>query len=89
MLESAWRNHVEPGWGAVPVNKVSATAVRNWSAQMTGAGCSATTVLRALGVLAGILDDAIADGRMRKTPHAVRTRRGGRSRPSRSASMSS
>jgi integrase len=35
---------------------------------MTGAGCSATTVLRALGVLARILDDAIADGRIIKNP---------------------
>jgi integrase len=35
---------------------------------MTGAGRSATTVLRALGVLAGILDDAIADGRISKNP---------------------
>jgi len=62
MLESAWRVHVEPVWGAVPVNKVTATGVKNWSAAMTGAGCSATTVLRALGVLAGILDDAIDTG---------------------------
>jgi len=68
MLDSAWRVHVEPVWGAVPVNKVSATGVRNWSASMTGAGRSATTVLRALGVLAGILDDAIADGRIAKNP---------------------
>ena len=35
---------------------------------MTGAGRSASTVLRALGVLAGILDDAIADGRIIKNP---------------------
>lgn len=33
---------------------------------MTGAGRSATTVLRALGVLAGILDDAVAEGRISK-----------------------
>jgi integrase len=35
---------------------------------MTGAGCSATTVLRCLGVLAGLLDDAIADGCISKNP---------------------
>ncbi|WP_240744003.1 tyrosine-type recombinase/integrase [Mycobacterium paragordonae] len=68
MLESAWRVHVQPVWGGVPVNKVSATAVKNWTAAMTGAGCSATTVLRALGVLAGVLDDAITDGRISKNP---------------------
>lgn len=68
MLESAWRVHVKPVWGRVPVNKVSATGVKNWSAGMTGDGRSATTVLRALGVLAGILDDAIEDGRISKNP---------------------
>lgn len=68
MLESAWRVHVSPVWTGVPVNKVTSTGVRNWSAKMTGDGCSATTVLRALGVLAGILDDAIADNRITKNP---------------------
>ncbi len=68
MLESAWRVHVSPKWSGVPVNRVTATGVRNWSAAMTGKGCSATTVLRALGVLAGILDDAIADNRITKNP---------------------
>lgn len=66
MLESAWRVHVSPAWAGVPVSKVSTTGVKNWSAAMTGKGCSATTVLRALGVLAGILDDAVADGRVAK-----------------------
>ncbi|WP_235738159.1 tyrosine-type recombinase/integrase [Mycolicibacterium austroafricanum] len=58
--------HVEPVWGSVPVSKVTTTGVKNWSATMTGNGCSATTVLRALGVLAGILDDAVEDGRVVK-----------------------
>ena len=68
MLQSAWRIHVAPTWAAVPVSKVSLTGVRNWSAKMTGDRCSSTTVLRALGVLAGILDDAIADGRITTNP---------------------
>lgn len=68
MLDSAWKVHVSPAWSGVPVSRVTATGVKNWSAAMTGAGCSATTVLRALGVLAGILDDAMEDGRIAKNP---------------------
>lgn len=66
MLESAWRVHVAPAWAGVAVSRVTATGVKNWSATMTGNGCSPTTVLRALGVLAGILDDAVEDGRVVK-----------------------
>ena len=66
MLESAWRIHVEPVWGNVSVSKVKPTDVKNWSAAMTGAGKSATTVLRSLGVLAGIMDDAIEDERIKR-----------------------
>lgn len=68
MLDSAWRIHVSPKWSNVAVNKVSATGVKNWLAAMTGDGCSPTTVLRALGVLAGILDDAKEDGCITKNP---------------------
>jgi integrase len=68
MLDSAWRVHVEPEWGNVSVSRVKPTGVKNWSARMTGDGCSATTVLRALGVLAGILDDAIEDGGIVRNP---------------------
>lgn len=68
MLDSAWRVHVSPAWAKVPVNKVTTTGVKNWSASMTAAGCSATTVLRSLGVLAGVLDDAMHDGRIAKNP---------------------
>ena len=68
MLESSWRVHVSPVWSGVAVNRVTVTGVRNWSAKMTGDGRSATTVLRALGVLAGILDDAVADGRIIRNP---------------------
>ncbi|CPR37330.1 site-specific integrase [Mycobacteroides abscessus subsp. abscessus] len=68
MLDSAWRVHVEPEWGNVSVSRVKPTGVKNWSARMTGEGRSATTVLRALGVLAGILDDAIEDGGIVRNP---------------------
>jgi integrase len=55
MIESAWRVHVSPKWGYRQVSKVSVVDVEAWIAQMVRDGCGATTVLRAHGVLSGVL----------------------------------
>jgi len=77
-LDLAWRVYVLPKWGRVPVADVKASDVEAWITQL-GAGkapaerlggrrngrpLSASSVLRAVGVLAGILDDAKRDGRI-------------------------
>jgi integrase len=66
-VESAWRVHVEPRWGWVAVADIRKTAVQQWVADL-GAERGATTVIRAFGVLAGILDDAVEDRRMLTNP---------------------
>lgn len=81
-LETAWRVYVEPRWGDVAVGRIKQTAVEAWITEIgdgtavtarvrrdhEGKPRSATTVLRALGVLAGILDDAVKDSRITKNP---------------------
>jgi len=62
-LEIAWRLQVEPRWGMIPVGDVRHSDVQKWVTSLT-AGRSATTVLRAFGVLAGILDVAVKDRRV-------------------------
>ncbi|MFP3466947.1 tyrosine-type recombinase/integrase [Leifsonia sp. SIMBA_070] len=62
-LEIAWRLQVEPRWGKVPVGDVRHSDVQTWVTSLS-AGKSATTVLRAFGVLAGILDVAVKDRRV-------------------------
>lgn len=62
-LEIAWRLHVEPRWGKISVGDVRHSDVQTWVTSLT-AGRSATTVLRAFGVLAGILDVAVKDRRV-------------------------
>src|SRR5215212_3457748 len=57
-LESAWRIHVEPEWGKTRLADVDLNGVEQWIATM-GKGSGATVVIRAYGVLAGILDDAV------------------------------
>lgn len=62
-LEIAWRLQVRPRWGNVAVGDIRHSDVQTWITSMT-AGRSATTVLRAYGVLAGILDVAVRDRRV-------------------------
>ncbi|OBK02736.1 integrase [Mycolicibacterium fortuitum] len=59
MIESAWRVHVQPKWGRWRIAQIDAVEVESWIAQMGQAGRGATTVLRAHGVLSGILQDAV------------------------------
>ncbi len=67
-LESAWRVHVEPVWGHVSVAGVDAGAVEAWIAAMGAHGAGATVVLRAYGVLSGILAAAVKSRRLAINP---------------------
>ena len=67
-LESAWRTHVRPLWGQTKIVEIEPAGVERWIADMTRRGCSPTTVIRAYGVLAGILDDAVKTRRLAKNP---------------------
>ncbi len=63
-VETAWRVHVEPEWGSRPVGSIRNSEVAAWVSGLTAAGKGATTVLRAYGVLAAILDVAVRDRRV-------------------------
>lgn len=76
-LESAWRLHVEPIWGSKTVAEIRKTAVQQWISELTTGDAaavparkpkSATVVIRAFGVLAGILDDAVDERRILSNP---------------------
>jgi len=61
--ESAWRVHVEPKWGARSIGGIRHSEVQAWVTALS-AEYSATTVKRAHGVLAAILDVAVLDRRL-------------------------
>jgi integrase len=67
-LETAWRVHVKPRWGKVSVADVDALGVEAWIAAMSARGAGATTVLRAHGVLSGILAGAVKGKRLAANP---------------------
>lgn len=66
-LESSWRTHVEPEWGNREVRSITQPEVQEWIADLSDQR-SATVVIRAHGVLAGILDNAVAEKRLGKNP---------------------
>lgn len=66
-VESAWRVHVEPRWGPVPVSDVRFSAVEAWVAELAREK-SPTTVKRAHGVLSSILAAAVRDRRILASP---------------------
>ncbi|MEO6827716.1 MAG: tyrosine-type recombinase/integrase [Microbacteriaceae bacterium] len=100
-VDTSWRVYVEPRWSVSAVGSIRPSAVEQWIRELGEGSAvstqrvrwtadesrprSATVVLRALGVLAGILDVALKDGRVAKnvargadgTPrkHSSKTRR--------------
>ncbi|MCH9732732.1 MAG: site-specific integrase [Actinomycetia bacterium] len=64
-LESVWRVHVEPAWGARRIGDIRPSQVQTWVAELK---LSASSVGHAHTVLAGILDDAVADRRLVANP---------------------
>ncbi|CAN5568126.1 site-specific integrase [soil metagenome] len=66
-VDSAWRNHVEPVWGRRRISEVVHSDVQSWVSRLSRSR-SPTTVLRAYGVLAGILDVAVRDRRISANP---------------------
>lgn len=81
-LRTAWRVYVAPRWATTPIGSILPSAVEKWVRElgqgvaqtarvrtvMNGKPRSASVVIRAVGVLAGILDVGVRDGRIRSNP---------------------
>src|SRR5699024_6485513 len=74
-LKSAWRNHVEPAWGDWPIGSIRHTEVQAWTTDLHRGDetqeippKSATVVIRAYGILSGILADAVKDNILARNP---------------------
>ena len=70
-VETAWRVHVLPAWGRRRLGEIRHSDVQSWVTSFAagdGKPRSATVVLRAYGVLAGILDVAVLDRRISSNP---------------------
>ena len=62
-LKGSWETHVQPRWGARKVGSLKHSEVQDWVSELAR-NKAATTVLRAHGVLAAVLDVAVKDRRV-------------------------
>jgi integrase len=66
-LEIAWRRQVAPRWANIRISDVRFSKVQAWVTELS-AERSASTVIRAYGVLAALLDVAVRDRRILSNP---------------------
>lgn len=62
--EVAWRRHIEPRFGKVPVASITPADVATWVGRMITDGASPTTAARYLGAFRRLLAFAVNDGRV-------------------------
>ena len=67
VVEVAWRVHVEPKWGRRILSDIRHSEVQGWVSELSKEK-SATVVIRAYGVLAGLIDIAVRDRRLPSNP---------------------
>lgn len=66
--DSHWRNHVQPRWGSEPLTSIRRSHVQRWIVDMEKAGVGADTVHAVFNLLAGMLTDAVLEGRLGASP---------------------
>lgn len=66
-LSSSWLTHVQPRWGAVPVGRVLPVDVQEWVDDLARRR-SPSIVHRTVGVLRGLMDDAVRYRMIARTP---------------------
>lgn len=79
--ESAWRLHIEPRFGNVPVGSLTSADIGRWTGDLAASGAAKSSVSRYLNTLRSLLNFAVADGRIRTNPAAgVKPPTGGQKR---------
>ena len=69
--ESLLQSRILPEFGAMAINRITPTAIREWTASMIADGLSASRVRAAKGRLAQCLEVAVIDGMLLRNPAAA------------------
>jgi integrase len=65
---SAWSAHVGPRWATTLASDVTPAGVRAWAAEVRAAGAGAATIENVLGLLRGVLAQAVDDRLIARNP---------------------
>ena len=60
----AWKRHIEPKFGKVPVSSITTAEVSTWVGRLVAEGIAPSTAARYLGVFRRLLAFAVQDGRV-------------------------
>jgi integrase len=68
IYETLLRKHLYPAFGATPINKITSAAVRTWHADLRAQGLGQVTVAKAYRLLKAILNTALEDDLIARSP---------------------
>jgi len=66
--ESAYRSHIQPKFGSVPIHKITRSDASAWVGEMVDLGLAPATVSRVVAVAAGCLQRAVDDELLDRNP---------------------
>lgn len=68
VMETTWRLHVEPKWGARAVSGIQTSEIEDWVTELANKPLGAQSIRRAVAVLSSVLTIAHRDGVIRSVP---------------------
>ena len=75
------RDHLHPGFGDLPLNRITDARVRRWRKELLDSGVSPVTTAKAYRLLKAVMNTAVSDGLIRRNPCRLKGA-GQNSRPS-------
>jgi integrase len=62
------RDHLHPGFGDLPLNRITDARVRRWRKELLDSGVSPVTTAKAYRLLKAVMNTAVSDGLIRRNP---------------------
>jgi integrase len=70
--ERLWRHHIQPYLGRVELAEISTDTIRSWRAMLLRGRCSEDRTAKAYRLLRAVLNTAVDDGKIKRTPCRIK-----------------